>query len=137
MSVSFAPARLDGSEPAPTVRAPVATPGALMVPGASPELPAATTTTVPAATAASTARLPASDPSEDGLPSDIEITRTSGRAAHHSMAATTSESAPDPPESSTLAPTRDAARATPPYCGLPAPLPAAIDETWVPWPWSS
>ena len=70
--------------------------GEEMVPGASPSLPAAATTTLPAATAASAAWLPASEPSEPGLPSDIEITSTSARAAHHSIAETTSASSPKP-----------------------------------------
>ena len=92
----------------------VATPGELMVPGPLPLFPAATTTTLPAAAAALAAWLPASDPSPPGLPRDMEITSTSVRAAHHSMAAATFASEPLPEESRTFAPIRDAARATPP-----------------------
>ena len=114
VSVSVAPASVEGSEAAPTVIASVATPGDEMVPGASPSLPAAATTTLPAATAASTAWLPASEPSEPGLPSDIEMTSTSGRAAHHWIADTTLASSPKPVESSTFALMIEAPGATPP-----------------------
>ena len=113
VSVSDEPARPDGSDAAPTVTASVATPGDETVPGASPELPAATTTTFPARNAAFTAWLPASEPSDAGLPSDMEMTFTSARAAHHSIADTTLASAPEPVESSTLAATTRAPGATP------------------------
>ena len=139
VSVSDAPARPDGSDAAPTVTASVATPGDEIVPGASPELPAATTTTFPARNAAFTAWLPASEPSDAGLPSDIEMTCTSGRAAHHSIAETTFESAPEPVESSTLAATTRAPGATPAYAAFadPVGVPVAMPATWVPCPWSS
>src|SRR5215207_2311351 len=119
---------VEGSEAAPTVITSVATPGEEIVLGASPSLPAAATTTLPAATAASAAWLPASEPSEPGLPSDMEITSTSARAAHHSIADTTSASSPNPLEASTFAAMIEAPRATPAYdevgeAGLPAAMP--------------
>ena len=114
--------------------------------GESPALPAATTTTLPAAVAASTAALIGSVPSEGTLsPRLIEMTRTPGWAAHHWMPAITPSSGPEPPPSSTFAAYSAAPGATPTCAAAPAdaepvaesPSPAAIDVTWVPCPWSS
>jgi hypothetical protein len=86
----------DHPAPAPTVIAPVAEPGAVIVPCGSPPLPAAATTTLPlVVTAASTACEIASRPSEGrSEPRLIEITSTLGRSAHHWMPMTANPSSP-------------------------------------------
>ncbi len=134
------PGGAEWSETAPTVIAPAATPGALIVPGPSPLLPAATTTTSPPATAASTALLTASDPSVPSLPSERESTSTPGCSWHHWTEAATLLSDPEPELFSTFAAYRSAAGATPPNVAAdvpPTPSPAAMAATWVPCPWSS
>ena len=109
-----------------------------MVSGASPEFPAAATTTFPSATAAFTARLSTSEPSEGNrVPRLIEMTSTSGAAAHHSIPATIPLSSPDPWPSRTFPAHRPAAGATPAKRAAwepPTPSPTAIEATWVPWP---
>jgi hypothetical protein len=81
-----------------------AAPGAGMVLGASPALPAATTTAVPPAVAWSTATLIGSLPSEGTLsPRLIDTTSTPGWAAHHWMPPSTTSLGPDPPALRTLA----------------------------------
>src|ERR671937_263487 len=113
-------------------------PGAAIGGGASPEFPAATTTTLPAATALSPATLRASVPSDGKeVPRLIEITSTSGAAAHQSIPATIPLVVPDPCAFRTFPAQRPAPGATPPNRaadGPPTPSPTAIDATCVPWP---
>ena len=72
-----------------------ADPGEVIVPGPSPLLPAAATTILPAAVAASTACDNASSPSEGtSEPRLSEITSTFALAAHHSTPCTARESSP-------------------------------------------
>ncbi len=104
-------------------------------------MPAATTTTLPAATALFTDWLMPSFPSDAvEVPRLIEITRTLGRAAHQSMPAITCAIEPEPAEFRTFAADSPAPGATPPYLDAsppPVESPVAIAATCVPWPWSS
>ena len=125
---------------APTVIAAAAAPGEPTVQAAGPLLPAATTTTIPAAAAAFTALEIASVPSEQpSAPSDRLITRipyVALLATAQVMPAMTVASVPDPELSSTLIPT-SAARGATPGSPVPVPVPAIVAATCVPCPWSS
>ena len=114
----------------------------MIEPGTSPLLPAAATTILPPATAASTACEMASSPSDGrSEPRLSEITSTAGRAAHHWMPCTSSESSPLPVLSMTLTAESAASGATPfIVSGIepgPTPSPTATDATNVPCPLSS
>ena len=119
-----------------------AEPGEVIEPGMSPPLPAAATTILPAAAAASTACEIASRPSDTRSdPRLSEMTSTAGRAAHHWIAWISSGSGPLPVLSITFTAESAAPGATPfiwPAIGPgPTPSPTATEATNVPWPLSS
>ena len=80
-----------------------AAPGEPTVPGSSPELPAATTTTLPLSTAALAAWLSASFPSEGASEPRLIEMIWAPWSTHQSIPAITWLSGPEPDWSSTLA----------------------------------
>ncbi|WP_346534225.1 hypothetical protein [Micromonospora sp. DPT] len=125
---------------APTASTPSAAAGVPMVRSPGPELPAAATTTTPAWAARVAASPTGSLPSP--LPPRLMLI-TSARygfvgSAAASMPATMSSVVPNPSAFSTLYAVSVASGATPVTAiAPPAPVPAMMPATWVPWAWSS